>query len=102
MNRIAEIREKAQIKQGDLISALGWTQSRVSNYESGRRIPGLAESRAIVAALNSLGAKCTLDDVFPAPSELTPERREADRRDGDRRSGERRVGERRQEDRRVA
>lgn len=96
MNRIAEIREKAQIKQGDLISALGWTQSRVSNYESGRRVPGLAESRAIVCALNSLGAKCTLDDVFPAPAELC-----ADRREGERRTADRRQGERRQEERRA-
>lgn len=95
MNRIAEIREKAQIKQGDLIAALGWTQSRVSNYEAGRRLPGLAESRAIVAALNSLGAKCTLDDVFPAPAELITERRAGDRRNGERREGDRRQGERR-------
>lgn len=97
MNRITEIRERLQIKQGDLVSALGWTQSRVSNYEAGRRVPGLAESRAIVCALNSLGAKCTLDDVFPAPADLC-----ADRRDGERRGEDRRTGERRQEDRRVA
>ncbi|MGK8440708.1 helix-turn-helix transcriptional regulator [Ectopseudomonas hydrolytica] len=65
MNRIAAAREEAGIKQRDLIKKLGWTQARVSNYESGRRVPGLAESRAIVSALNALGSQCTLDDVFP-------------------------------------
>lgn len=65
MNRIADHRERAGIKQRDLVSTLGWTQTRLSNYESGRRIAGLAESRAITAALNLLGVKCSLDDVFP-------------------------------------
>jgi len=67
MNRIAAVRERASIKQRALIEALGWTQTRVSNYEAGRRVPGLSESRAIVLALNTLGAECTLDDVFPPP-----------------------------------
>jgi len=65
MNRIADHREKAGIRQRDLVSILGWTQTRISNYESGRRVAGLAESRAITAALNQLGIKCSLDDVFP-------------------------------------
>lgn len=65
MNRIADHRERAGIKQRELVLTLGWTQTRLSNYESGRRIAGLAESRAITAALNQLGVKCSLDDVFP-------------------------------------
>ncbi|MDF5892726.1 helix-turn-helix transcriptional regulator [Pseudomonas syringae pv. syringae] len=65
LNRIAEFREAAGIKQRDLVAALGWTQTRVSNYEAGRRTAGLAECRAITAALNKLGAACSLDDVFP-------------------------------------
>ncbi|WP_426206793.1 helix-turn-helix transcriptional regulator [Pseudomonas sp. TWP3-1] len=65
MNRIAEHREKAGIKQRQLVAALGWTQTRISNYEAGRRTAGLAECRAITAALNQLGAACSLDDVFP-------------------------------------
>ncbi|MBA6089356.1 helix-turn-helix transcriptional regulator [Pseudomonas monteilii] len=65
MNRIAEIRKSAGIKQRDLVARLGWTQARLSNYESGLRLPGLSECRAITAALNDLGAKCGLDDVFP-------------------------------------
>lgn len=65
MNRIAEHREKAGIRQRDLVVELGWTQTRVSNYEAGRRNAGLSECRAIVRALNKLGAACSLDDVFP-------------------------------------
>ncbi|MDG6398697.1 helix-turn-helix transcriptional regulator [Pseudomonas quasicaspiana] len=65
MNKIAECREMAGIKQCLLVAELGWTQTRVSNYEAGRRTAGLAECRAIVAALNRLGAACSLDDVFP-------------------------------------
>lgn len=68
MNRIAEHRDRAGIKQRELVAALGWTQTRVSNYEAGRRTAGLAECRAITAALNRLGAVCTLDDVFPPES----------------------------------
>ncbi|MDK1394819.1 helix-turn-helix transcriptional regulator [Pseudomonas protegens] len=65
MNRIAEHREKAGIRQRDLVVELGWTQTRISNYEAGRRNAGLSECRAIVRALNKLGAACSLDDVFP-------------------------------------
>jgi putative transcriptional regulator len=65
MNRITEYREGAGIKQRQLVAELGWTQTRVSNYEAGRRTAGLAECRAIVRVLNKLGAKCSLDDVFP-------------------------------------
>jgi putative transcriptional regulator len=68
MNRIACLRKGAQIKQRDLGEILGWTQARLSNYESGHRTPGLNECRAITAALNQLGATCTLDDVFPPES----------------------------------
>jgi len=70
MNRIAEHREKGGIRQRELVAALGWTQTRVSNYEAGRRIAGLAECRAIIAALNRLGVSCTLDDVFPPELEI--------------------------------
>lgn len=65
MNRISELRGKAKISQITLADLLGWSQGRLSNYESGRRVPSLADSRAITSALNKLGASCTLDDVFP-------------------------------------
>lgn len=72
MNRISEIRRAAGISQLALVEQLRWSQGRVSNYESGRRVPGLAECRAIVRALNALGANCSLDDVFPPEPEQVP------------------------------
>ncbi|QMV65170.1 helix-turn-helix transcriptional regulator [Pseudomonas berkeleyensis] len=72
MNRISEIRRAAGISQLALVDQLRWSQGRVSNYESGRRVPGLTECRAIVRALNVLGADCSLDDVFPPEAEQVP------------------------------
>lgn len=65
MNRIAELRASAAVSQVALAMALGWSQGRLSNYESGRRVPSLADSREITRSLNRLGVKCELDDVFP-------------------------------------
>ncbi|WP_434681404.1 helix-turn-helix transcriptional regulator [Pseudomonas sp. R1-18] len=65
MNHVRTIRKHAGITQAQLRRALGWNQSRVANYESGLRRPGLSDARQIVAALNLLGARCSLDDVFP-------------------------------------
>jgi putative transcriptional regulator len=65
MNRIIELREKHDIKQIELADALSWHQSRLSNYEHGRREPSLKHSRSIVTAFRKLGVECTLDDVFP-------------------------------------
>lgn len=71
MNLIAAYRDKAGIKQIALVAELGWTQTRLSNYEAGRRTAGLAECRSIVQALNKLGAICSLDDVFPPDIEVS-------------------------------
>lgn len=75
MNRIKEIREKAGISQVSLYRVLKWSQGRLSNYEQGIRKVGLDEARSVVAALNSMGCNCTLDDVFPpvtAPQPIQP------------------------------
>ncbi|MBM1145619.1 helix-turn-helix transcriptional regulator [Alcanivorax sp. ZXX171] len=66
MNRIQSIRVAAGIRQIELAEHIGWAQSRVSNYETGQRVPGLDDARTLVRALNRLGAQCTLDDVFPS------------------------------------
>ncbi|KJK17145.1 helix-turn-helix transcriptional regulator [Pseudomonas sp. 2(2015)] len=65
MNNVRKIREEACITQADLRRKLNWHQSRLANYEAGRRIPGLEEARLIVIALNELGASCSLDEAFP-------------------------------------
>ncbi|MDU8575230.1 helix-turn-helix transcriptional regulator [Pseudomonas syringae] len=69
MNHVRIIREGAGITQASLRRALGWNQSRLANYESGLRNPGLSEARLIVIALNELGATCVLDEVFPPEKE---------------------------------
>lgn len=69
MNRISQLRRGAKIAQLALATELGWSQGRLSNYEAGRREPGLAECRAIVRALSALGAPCSLDEVFPPEQE---------------------------------
>ncbi|KPW26625.1 hypothetical protein ALO83_103780 [Pseudomonas cannabina pv. alisalensis] len=69
MNHVRMIREKAGVTQAALRRALGWNQSRLANYESGLRSPGLSEARLIVLALNELGAICALDDAFPPETE---------------------------------
>lgn len=68
MNNIANERQKLGLSQTQLADTLGWGRSRLSNYESNLREPGLTECRSIVEALNSLGAECTLDSVFPIDS----------------------------------
>lgn len=65
MNNIARLRRDAGLTQFDLAARVGWNQSRWCHYELGRRTPGLDECRLIVAALNTAGVICELDDVFP-------------------------------------
>ncbi|MTC55261.1 MULTISPECIES: helix-turn-helix transcriptional regulator [Providencia] len=65
MNNIAEQRKKLGISQAVLASSIGWGQSRIANYESNIRTPSLSDCRVIVEVLQKLGAKCSLDDVFP-------------------------------------
>ena len=72
MNNVRKIRVSAGISQARLCRELGWNQSRLANYEAGRRCVGLDAARKIVAALNGLGAKCSLDDAFP-PTARDPE-----------------------------
>lgn len=68
MNRIQEYREKAGLNQEQLGRKCGWSstaQSRISNYEHGKRTPSLDDMRMIVCALNDSGVECSIDDLFP-------------------------------------
>lgn len=66
MNKIAEYRKTAGLTQSEAAAAAGWShQTRWSSYETGARIPGVDEIRKILDVLNSHGASCTFDDVFP-------------------------------------
>lgn len=65
MNNIAANRKKAGLSQSRLCKKLGWTQSRLGNYERGIRVPGLAECRLLVDAFASFDHQVTLDELFP-------------------------------------
>ncbi|HDL9513641.1 TPA: helix-turn-helix transcriptional regulator [Vibrio cholerae] len=67
MNKIAEHRNRIGISQSDLSKLVGVTPSAIGNYESGTRNINVDMCWKIVIALNSLGAKCTFQDVFPNP-----------------------------------
>ncbi|HDR1413966.1 helix-turn-helix transcriptional regulator [Pasteurella multocida subsp. multocida] len=65
MNKIAQIRNELGITQSQLAERIGWKQPRIANYEAGIRMPSLIVAQEIVKALNSFGAKKSIDDVFP-------------------------------------
>jgi len=65
MSNLRKFREKAKVTQAALAELVSMTQGAIAHYENGRRTPGLNEARVLVAALNTLGADCTLDEVFP-------------------------------------
>ncbi|WNP33614.1 helix-turn-helix transcriptional regulator [Enterobacter kobei] len=65
MTNLREIRESMNVSQTALAEMVGCTQGAIGHYESGRRHPDLKTCRTLVDALNKLGAKVRLDDVFP-------------------------------------
>jgi putative transcriptional regulator len=65
MCNLKNYRNRARITQAQLAARVGATQSAISHYELGRRRPGLASCRMLLAALGDLGVECTLDEVFP-------------------------------------
>ncbi|MFS1522736.1 helix-turn-helix transcriptional regulator [Microbulbifer sp. 2304DJ12-6] len=68
MNRIADYRKKAGLTQAEAAAKASWEhQSRWSSYETGARVPGVDDVRRILRVLNSNGAPCSFDEVFPAP-----------------------------------
>jgi putative transcriptional regulator len=65
-NRIKQFREDAGLAQSALAEAVGWKQSRWSNYERAERLPDVNDAREIVRAFQHMGITLTLDDLFPA------------------------------------
>lgn len=65
MSNLRKYRESLNISQTTLAKAVGCTQGAIGHWESGRRFPDLKTCRALVECLNKLGAKVSLDDVFP-------------------------------------
>lgn len=71
MSNLKKYREEASVTQSALAKKVGMTQGAIAHYENGRRTPGLAECRQILAALNATGAECTLDELFPVEADIT-------------------------------
>lgn len=69
MSNLRKYREALKVSQATLAELMGCTQPAVGHWESGRRSPDLETCRELVKSLNKLGAKVSLDDVFP-PSEI--------------------------------
>ncbi|WP_201473376.1 helix-turn-helix transcriptional regulator [Escherichia coli] len=74
MSNLRKYRESLNISQTTLAKAVGCTQGAIGHWESGRRFPDLKTCRALVACLNKLGAKVSLDchercnsDPHPTP-----------------------------------
>lgn len=65
MSNLAKARESIGITQKQLAEALGYKQTRISNYECNIRTPKLRDARRIVNKLNELGANVSLDSIFP-------------------------------------
>lgn len=59
MDTIKEKRLKLNIEQADLAKIIGVTQSTISRYERGERLPNLNIAKRLAAVLN-----CTVDDLI--------------------------------------
>lgn len=71
MNKIATMRKQIGVSQACLAKTIGWGTSRLANYELCIRTPSLNDCRKIVTGLTKLGCICSIDDIFPPPSDLT-------------------------------
>ncbi|GHX29925.1 repressor protein [Vibrio cholerae] len=67
MNKLKDFRNLVEATQKDIADFVGVSQSTIDRYESGSRKVSIEQARKLIAALNSFGAECTFDDVFPDP-----------------------------------
>lgn len=68
MSNLREVREAANVSQTALAKMVGCSQGAIGHYEAGRRTPNLSMCRELVNALNKLGEKVQIDDLFPPNS----------------------------------
>ncbi|CAK8736457.1 hypothetical protein SODG_000170 [Sodalis praecaptivus] len=64
------VSKKLGITQASLAEKLGWNQSRIANYESGKRLPNLNVCHEIVRLFNEEGLSCSVDSLFPPKPEM--------------------------------
>lgn len=63
-HRLREHREAAGLSQTDLARLADMTQSMISGYESGRRVPNAESLIALTTALRSAGVDVSADDLL--------------------------------------
>ena len=68
MPRIKQVLSEIGESQESLAKEIGISQSSVNHYANGNRMPSYEMAWNIVKALNSLGASCTFEQVFPSPT----------------------------------
>lgn len=69
---IKELRTSIGLTQADLAERLRVSQSTITHWETGKRLPSPTLARALVRLLHSYGHPVTLDDIYgdaPAPED---------------------------------
>ncbi|EHK9084600.1 helix-turn-helix transcriptional regulator [Vibrio parahaemolyticus] len=69
MSNLKVIRGALGVTQQALAEKVGVSQSAINHYENGNRTVDTALGWSIVNALNSFGANCTFEQVFPNPNQ---------------------------------
>lgn len=67
MNKLKDFRNHVGVTQKHIADLVGVGQGTIDRYESGARKVSIETAWKLVAVLNSLGANCTFDEVFPDP-----------------------------------
>ncbi|PNH90864.1 XRE family transcriptional regulator [Vibrio diazotrophicus] len=67
MTNLKSVRGELGVTQQALADMVGVSQSAINHYENGNRTVDTSLGWRIVNALNQLGGKLTLSDVFPDP-----------------------------------
>ncbi len=63
---IKALREQLGLDQTEMADALGWGQSRLSNYENGIRTPPIEAARELAKFFRDRGLpEITVDDIYP-------------------------------------
>jgi putative transcriptional regulator len=67
MSKLKLIRGELGVTQQALAEKVGVSQSAINHYENGNRTVDTSLAWKIVCALNTLGANCKFEEVFPDP-----------------------------------
>lgn len=70
MTNLRDIRRTLNLSQAELASAMGVTQSALSQYETGRCQPLIKHARRLIAFAEGQGVLISLDDVYAGAPEL--------------------------------